>query len=225
MEDNVSTNGVEGKKEGTTPIQINSNGVEAKELLSSNDSRQHLSSATKTKTASFSQNTFSEELFKVQQYLSGMSKQKRYEESLQDMESQPPPGFEKVLHPIIQQQEGQLKPKTINSFQHLETDEDDLSNHINPQGTTELEGSLTGQKKNQKKKNNIQKPSYKKVLLRENSVSSESTSESLIQLAQDSLKFGELIGVRVTGDVEAAISRITSPLKKSRKQAKGLNRQ
>ena len=54
----------------------------------------------------------------------------------------------------------------------------------------------------------------------ETSNSSNSTSESLIRLAQDSLHIGELLGVRVTGNVAAAISRITSPLKKGRKQGK-----
>ena len=49
---------------------------------------------------------------------------------------------------------------------------------------------------------------------------SSNTSESLIRLAQDSLHIGELLGVRVTGNVAAAISRITSPLKKGRKQGK-----
>jgi len=65
-----------------------------------------------------------------------------------------------------------------------------------------------------------QKKSYKKVLLQSNSDSSDSTSESLLNLAKESLQVGELLGVRVTGSVEAAISRITTPLKKLRKESK-----
>ena len=56
--------------------------------------------------------------------------------------------------------------------------------------------------------------------MQSNSEPTSSDSDSLVQLAHDSLKFGELIGVRVTGNVEAAISRIVSPLKKTRKQGK-----
>jgi len=45
-----------------------------------------------------------------------------------------------------------------------------------------------------------------------------------VQLAHDSLKFGELLGVRVIGNVEAAISRIVTPLKKIRRQGKKLKK-
>ena len=46
--------------------------------------------------------------------------------------------------------------------------------------------------------------------------STEVTSESLKQLAHESLQIGEILGVKVIGDYEAAISRITKPLKKNR---------
>jgi len=62
--------------------------------------------------------------------------------------------------------------------------------------------------------------SYKSILLQSNSDSSNSTSESLVNLAKESLQIGELLGVRVTGSVEAAISRITTPLKNLRKESK-----
>jgi len=41
-----------------------------------------------------------------------------------------------------------------------------------------------------------------------------------VKLAQESLQIGELLGVRVTDNVEAAIARITTPLKKLRKKSK-----
>ena len=60
----------------------------------------------------------------------------------------------------------------------------------------------------------------KKVLLQPNFESSSSTPESLVKLAKESLQIGELLGVRVTRNVEAAISRITTPLKKLRNKGK-----
>ena len=66
----------------------------------------------------------------------------------------------------------------------------------------------------------VPKQSFKKGLLQPNSESSSSTPESLVKLAQASLQFGELLGVRVTGNMQAAISRITTPLKKLRKKSK-----
>jgi len=65
-----------------------------------------------------------------------------------------------------------------------------------------------------------QKRSYKSALLQNNAESSSSTPESLVKLAKESLHIGELIGIRVTGNVEAAISRITTPLKKLRNRSK-----
>ena len=44
----------------------------------------------------------------------------------------------------------------------------------------------------------------------------EVTSESLKQLAHESLQIGEILGAKVIGDYKAAISRITKPLKKNR---------
>ena len=45
--------------------------------------------------------------------------------------------------------------------------------------------------------------------------SSETTTDSLKQLAHESLQVGELLGVKVIGDYKAALSRITKPLKKN----------
>jgi len=69
----------------------------------------------------------------------------------------------------------------------------------------------------------VVKPSYKKALLHVPSTptSSDSTSKSLVRLAHDSFQIGELLRVRVTGDLEAAVSRITKPLKKNKAKARG----
>jgi len=65
---------------------------------------------------------------------------------------------------------------------------------------------------------------FKKALIQSTPETTSSDSDSLVQLAHDSLKFGELLGVRVTGNVEAAISRIVTPLKKIRRQGKKLKK-
>jgi len=49
------------------------------------------------------------------------------------------------------------------------------------------------------------------------SVSTTETSESLVRLAHESLQIGEILGIRVIGNKQVAISRITKPLKKNRK--------
>ena len=52
----------------------------------------------------------------------------------------------------------------------------------------------------------------------------EVTSESLKHLAHESLQIGEILGVKVIGDYEAAISRIIKPLKKNRSKKKSAAR-
>jgi len=63
----------------------------------------------------------------------------------------------------------------------------------------------------------------KKELLQEptSTNSTEITSESLKQLAYESLQVGELLGVKVIGDYDAVVSRITKPLKKNKGLKKG----
>jgi len=46
--------------------------------------------------------------------------------------------------------------------------------------------------------------------------STEVTTDSLKQLAHESLQVGELLGVKIIGDYKAALSRITKPLKKNK---------
>jgi len=86
------------------------------------------------------------------------------------------------------------------------------------------EGINTGNITQSDKHDCVRRLNYKEVLAQPNSENSSSTSESLVQLAHDSLHFGELLGIRVFGSVEAAISRITSPLKKAESKAKGQKR-
>ena len=53
----------------------------------------------------------------------------------------------------------------------------------------------------------------KKASLKADSVSTNKTSESLVRLAHESLKIGRILGVRVIMNEQAAVSRITKPLK------------
>jgi len=185
IDDNLSHQSIEEEGMKTHLVQKTSNGVKDKEPPSSNESRPHVSSRSRTKTVSFSQNGYSEELMKLDQHLRDVGNTKGYEES-QEEENLPPPGFEAELGRISQGHKV----------------------------------DCTNQKSQHKQHNPAQGSSYKKALLQSNSVDTGSTSESLIKLAHEALHIGELLGVRVTGNVEAAVSRITSPLKKSRKQGK-----
>jgi len=60
IDDNISHNEVEGEEQGPFPVQNCSNETKGKETTSSNGSRQHATSKTRTPTVSFSQNGYSE---------------------------------------------------------------------------------------------------------------------------------------------------------------------
>ena len=184
VDDNISNLEVEEGRLELNQIQKNSNGAEGKETPSNNESRLNTLEKTRTKTVSFSQNGYSEEIRKLNQHSRGRGNIKGQEEE-KDNECIPPPGFEfskcqklkEVCTSQVQQAEQQLAGKVGNQKE------------VTQQAISE-------------------------------DTSSNSTSESLIRLAQESLHISELLGVRVTGNVAVAISRITSPLKKGRKQGK-----
>jgi len=186
VDDNISIPD-EGRLE-TIQIQNQkiSNGAEDKEVSSNNESRLHTLEKTRTKTVSFSQNAYSEEVIKLNQNTRGQENAKGHDEA-QVTDSSPPPGFEF--------NKGQDFKKTC------------------MRQVTGAEHPITDRAENQKK-------ATQQANSEETRSSSNITSESLIRLAQESLHIGELLGVRVTGNVAAAISRITSPLKKGRKQGK-----
>ena len=179
-------------------------------------------SRTRTPTVSFSQNGYSEEVFKVQQHLRKTAVTKEVEVSPTQQDSQIPPGFEFGIE------------KEFNSQQHTEARQSMSKDYINHQEEVEEECLGTQPKSccrkiiEQDSANQIQqrnqegskKLNFREALLQSTPESSNSSSESLVQLTHESLKFGELLGVRVTGNAEAAISRIVTPLKKIRKQGK-----
>ena len=165
VEFSSAAQGQEEEEADNGQANSNSNTVKDVEPTNSNDI-----SRTRTKTASFSQNGYSEEICKVNLHLRALGDAVSNDEVSQV--SQPPPGFEKYC---IDHSTGVSTPNN-----------------------------------------------YKEALLQgiSSPASPTSTLESLVKVAQDSLKIGELLGVKVIENLDAAISRITEPLKKTRAKAK-----
>ena len=225
IDDNISHHKVEDgdEEQSPYPVQNFSNETRVEESSSSKDSRQQAISRTRTPTVSFSQNGYSEEVFKVQQHLRKTSVTKEAEQSQSLHDSQPPPGFgfvnEKEIN--LQQLTEARQPMSKACLSHQqEVDEECLGTQSNSCCREFIEQDCANQLQ-QEEQEASKKLNFKKALT-QTPESSNSSSESLVQLAYDSLKFGELLGVRVTGNVEAAISRIVTPLKKIRRKGKKL---
>jgi len=204
--------GEEAAEDSQTNSNSNSNVVASKEAPSSNDSRQCTPSRTKTKTVSFSQNCYSEEICKVSQHLRNMGNVESSDDSQQV--SQPPPGFESGHHRHTSHME--TVDKSFNDVTPME------GNKVTSAPLGCVKGLKFRGTKHAQHVRNV-KANYKKALLNvpSTSTSTDSTSESLVRLAHESLQIGELLGVKITGDIEAAVSRITKPLKKSKVKEKG----
>jgi len=201
-------------------VQIFSKGAADKEPQGSYDNGQMNSSATKTKTVSFSQNGYSEELLKVNQHLSALETREEQEESQNDSTTMPPPGFESGKAKDNSNHNVQTEPISKDIEGQLRVAEKVSSDQSNSLGSQRCVGEHKTVDSQPNTGSLPHRPSYKKILLHSNSESSSSTPESLVKLAKESLQVGELLGVRVTGSVEAAISRITTPLKQLRKKSK-----
>jgi len=224
IDDNISHHGTEAadKSPYQDQVQNHSNETRAEETKSSNDSRQRAVSNTRTPTVSFSQNGLSEELFKVQQHLKKTAAVREVEELSTQQSSMAPPGFEfeNLKDTELKQNEArQVRPKDAVNYQEEEVVEEDSGGQSNNHCRADLENNGTNPSYRQNQTASKQL-NFKQALSQASPTYTSSDSESLVQLAQDSLKFGELLGVRVTENVEAAISRIVSPLKKIRKQGK-----
>jgi len=181
----------------------NSKMMQVSQSLRNNDSRNWSPSKTRTKTASFSNNGYSEEMWKVRQHLNTKAAQDFNEDSSTD--SQPPPGFEFTTQQHVQD--------TIVEDSCCQIQD---SGRVRNKVQTYVDQVNTAGKGNSK---------TAKSLLQATTSSnhSESTSESLKQLAHESLEVGEILGVKVIGSYKAALSRITKPLKKARGQKKCRN--
>ena len=154
----------------------------------------------------------------MEQLFNAKTARKDIEESVQKEDNPPPPGFDFERTTINADHELQLKPTTGCRVKQTEVTRETSQDHLITLGARGQEELSSRKLSPSKTQSSETKNSYKEALLNVQSEASSSTSESLVELAKKSLHFGELLGLQVTGDVEAAISRITTPLKKNRKQ-------
>ena len=216
----------EGEEMVNLGVKLNSNSKAEGDKSIKDDDQQEVR-GSRTITASFSQNGYSEELVKVSQHLkkgtAGLP------QSQEDSEVQAPPGFEKIIDNQVKEMnanllntqdqefgvQGVAKDKTrqqrdtiTSSEKHLKINEKQLN-----QG---LQQTKTTRKK---------KPASKVSNVSHSPNESERTTGSMIQLAVESLQIGELLGVRVVGNKKAAVARITDHLKSRKAQGKIIQKQ
>ena len=131
-------------------------------------------------------------------------------------DSQPPPGFE-----FVEQRHNSLI-QTPNQSKTVLVEDSCSPININVQERNEVQEHV-----GQVNIHGVVRSNVKRALLHEpsSSTSTEKTSESLKQLAHDSLKVGELLGVKFIGSYAAAVSRITKPLKRATGKKKCSNRE
>ena len=216
----------EGEEMVNLGVKLNSNSKAEGDKSIKDDDQQEVR-GSRTITASFSQNGYSEELVKVSQHLKkGTAGLPHTQE---DSEVQAPPGFEKIIDNQVKEMnanllntqdqefgvQGVAKDKTrqqrdtiTSSEKHLKINEKQLN-----QG---LQQTKTTRKK---------KPASKVSNVSHSPNESERTTGSMIQLAVESLQIGELLGVRVVGNKKAAVARITDHLKSRKAQGKIIQKQ
>jgi len=224
IDDNISNNEADDEAWKNSEVQIFSNGTADKEPQRSNECGQKYSSETRTKTVSLSQNGYSEELRKVNQHLRALGNRVEQEESQKDSSNMSPPGFESGKTRVNSNIDVQVENENKFTAGQLRENEKALSDQTHSLGSQKCAGKSQDSESPQITGSSSHRPSYKKILLQSNAESLSSTPESLVKLAQESLQIGELLGVRVTGSVEAAISRIITPLKQLRKKNKKAKR-
>ena len=205
----------------------NSNGAGGQD---NNNGGQQDASEPRTKTASFRQNGYSEEIFKISQHL-----RKDVDEKLHTQESteiQAPPGFEKEnttqkVDEIISQVQGksgckQGKEKDLVRNSQTSSTEPpgfvtDQANHYSP-----VQLKPTPKTARKVKKTTV-KPKTARNDKKEVNLSpanSNETTESMLKIAEESIQLGELLGVRVIENKKIAVARITEHLKKRKGQGR-----
>jgi len=213
-EDDNLNNDLQGQAEQEDEeVLSNSNSkmLKGQQSLRSNDNSNWSPSKTRTKTASLSNNGYSEEMCKVRKLLSAKAAGVINAES--SIDSQPPPGFEYTSQQHMScnhiVDKSPIPDKIVEDSCCLDQNLAQERNEVQ----TLVDQVDTASKGNFRIAKTLQQAAT-------SSNSSDSTSESLKQLAQESLKVGEILGVKVIGSYEAAIARITKPLKKARGQKK-----
>ncbi|KAJ8427711.1 hypothetical protein Cgig2_019016 [Carnegiea gigantea] len=207
----------DGKAIQKTPgLHFNSNSNQADERSRDKD-EECIHSESRTKTACFSQNGFSEEVLKLSQHLHHLGK-----------EEQLPPGFEKVsnyeanyldlasTNPIaLETDENQLEGRELQA-QHIHEVQPPpgfgLPITLKPPAFSKqhlkVKGSKHFPRRSINSKGSKAHPDVPQSL--------SQTSESLMQIVKESLQIGKLLGISVTYNEKAALSRITKILKKNK---------
>lgn len=162
-----------------------------------------MQSSTKTKTANFSQNGYSEEMFKITKRPSTL------ENSVAQTGSdiQPPPGFENILEPNY--------CETIHPRQASRETAQPTSCEPPPRLGSATQGICVKRKERKGKKAGAK--SNKVSLSRRSYNSSNQTSDSIHKLVRESIEIGKLLGVSVVANEKAAEVRITKSLKKAKR--------
>ena len=174
---------------------------------------------SRTITASFSQNRYSEEVFKISQHLKKRSEGLSHAQ--EDSEVQEPPGFERIidnhdkaLAEDLSNNQGQERGLNgVAKHQARQSQDTDLSSKKYLQNP----GKLLQQGLQQTKTSRSNKTAKNAHQYPEDT---EDTTDSMIQIAEESLQVGELLGVRVVGNKKAAVARITAHLKTRKAQEK-----
>jgi len=200
----------EAEKMLNLDAKLNSNSTFEVVSAIKNDGQQEVE-GSRTKTASFSQNGYSEELAKISQHLKRKSASLSHNQ--EESEVQEPPGFEKATS----NQNTELNAKISNTQGQEAALKGERKTATRKSGglTVNSEGHLY---QNTRKSKQISNVSHSPT-------ESEGTTDSMVQFAEDSLQIGELVGVRVVGHKKAAIARITDHLKQRKIQKRTIQKQ
>ena len=182
------------------------------------ESRQASQSLTRTKTVSFSCIGDSEDLYKSRKHCRTLAAQDTNDGSSQV--SQPPPGFEFESQNYPVEDNSQTSKEQGFLSETSEQNQTAETNKLKDYKQALLKSINCSELDQNRCEANYTKKSQRQVQEPASSKETGETSESLKKLAHESIQIGEILGVKVTGDYEAAISRITKPLKKNRSKEK-----
>jgi len=186
----------------TSKIPINSNTTREDERQKDNPF-ESIHTQSRTKTACFSQNGYSEEIFKATQHLYSLEADAKHKEP--EINDKQPLGFERNdndNHVLVFSPTKEINVPLL-GFESIVTPL--TSKKVPRRNLQVIDRRVT---RSQKK------------LANPHSSSSQDTSESLIKLAKESLEVGKLLGMVVIDKEEAALGRITNGFRKERKALK-----
>ena len=198
-------------------LNSNSNEVQVRRI---NVTNQPISINSRTKTASFSQNGYSEEVFKISQHLREEVNERVIVEGVEEVQAalgSMEINANHVSVPFISQ------AKSLGRADHIQGKDSARSSQETDTALPGFEVLQVNRGKKQAKSQS--KSKYDRGVVRSDnkdaqSSSSNETTESMLKLAQESIQVGELLGVQVIGNKQAAVDKITEHLKKKKTQSK-----